>query len=78
MKLRVVTYNVHKCRGMDGRTSIQRIVDVLREVSPDKLLAYVDLLAFPRHYIAEKQANIHARDLLMRLLAGFGYADAGV
>src|SRR5690242_546624 len=32
MNLRVVTYNVHKCRGMDGRTSILRIADVLREI----------------------------------------------
>src|SRR6516165_9731894 len=35
MKLRVATYNVHKCRGMDGRVSIQRISDVLREVEAD-------------------------------------------
>src|SRR5947209_1995209 len=34
-RLRVVTYNVHKCRGMDGRTSITRIADVLREVDAD-------------------------------------------
>jgi len=35
MKLRVVTYNVHKCRGMDGRTSVARIGEVLREAMPD-------------------------------------------
>ena len=35
MRLRVVTYNVHKCRGMDGRTSAARIADVLREVDAD-------------------------------------------
>lgn len=35
MKLRAVTYNVHKCRGMDGRVSTPRIVDVLREVGAD-------------------------------------------
>ena len=35
MTLRVVTYNVHKCRGMDGRTSTLRIADVLREVAAD-------------------------------------------
>jgi endonuclease/exonuclease/phosphatase family metal-dependent hydrolase len=32
MRLRVVTYNVHKCRGMDGRTSAVRIAGVLREI----------------------------------------------
>src|SRR5947209_2305411 len=50
------------------------LAEVLRGVSPEKLFAYVDLLAFPRHYLAEKQANIHARDRLLRLLAGFGYS----
>ena len=33
--LRVVTYNVHRCRGLDGRTRPARIVEVLREVSAD-------------------------------------------
>jgi hypothetical protein len=33
----------------------------------------VDVLAFPRHYVAERAANVHARDLLLRLLHGFGY-----
>src|SRR5437879_4092469 len=50
------------------------IADVLRGVSPEKLFAYVDLLAFPRHYVAERPANVHARDLLVKLLRGFGYA----
>jgi endonuclease/exonuclease/phosphatase family metal-dependent hydrolase len=31
----VVTYNVHKCRGMDGRESPQRVAAVLREVGAD-------------------------------------------
>jgi endonuclease/exonuclease/phosphatase family metal-dependent hydrolase len=35
MRLRAATYNVHKCRGMDGRVSTTRIVDVLREVEAD-------------------------------------------
>jgi endonuclease/exonuclease/phosphatase family metal-dependent hydrolase len=35
MKVRVVTYNVHKCRGMDRRVSTGRIVEVLREVGAD-------------------------------------------
>src|SRR5437588_9075611 len=33
--LRVVTYNIHKCRGMDRRTRPQRIVDVLLELDAD-------------------------------------------
>lgn len=35
MKIRVVTYNVHKCKGLDGRVSVQRIADVLSEVNAD-------------------------------------------
>jgi endonuclease/exonuclease/phosphatase family metal-dependent hydrolase len=35
MDLRVVTYNVHRCRGIDGRLRPERIVEVLREVDPD-------------------------------------------
>jgi endonuclease/exonuclease/phosphatase family metal-dependent hydrolase len=35
MKLRVVTYNVHRCKGIDGRLRPERIVDVLREVDAD-------------------------------------------
>ncbi len=49
------------------------IAGVLRGVSADKLRAYVDVLAFPRHYVAERKANVHARDLLLRLLRSFGY-----
>lgn len=35
MPLRIMTYNVHKCRGMDGRTAATRISEVLREVDAD-------------------------------------------
>ncbi len=33
--LKIVTYNVHKCRGMDGRTEVRRIVDVLGRIDAD-------------------------------------------
>lgn len=33
--LRVATYNVHKCRGMDGRTRPERVARVLRELDAD-------------------------------------------
>lgn len=32
---RVVTYNIHKCRGMDRRVRPERIVEVLREINAD-------------------------------------------
>jgi Zn-dependent M28 family amino/carboxypeptidase len=53
-----------------------RLADVLRGVSREKLFAFVDMLAFPRHYVAEKKANVRARDLLLKLLRNFGYAPA--
>jgi Zn-dependent M28 family amino/carboxypeptidase len=49
------------------------VADVLRGVSAEKLRAFVEMLAFPRHYVAEKIANVRARDLLIKLLKGFGY-----
>src|SRR5215831_542821 len=33
--MRIVTYNIHKGRGMDGRVSIKRIAEVLAEVDAD-------------------------------------------
>lgn len=34
-RLRVVTYNVHKCRGLDGRVRPARIASVLKETGAD-------------------------------------------
>jgi Zn-dependent M28 family amino/carboxypeptidase len=50
------------------------IAELLQSVSTKKLREYVDMLAFPRHYSAERQANIRARDLLLKKLHSFGYA----
>src|SRR5579863_5544575 len=35
--IRVATYNIHKCRGLDGRTSPHRIATVIRELDADVL-----------------------------------------
>ena len=34
-EIRIATYNVHRCRGMDRRTSPLRIAEVLREIDAD-------------------------------------------
>lgn len=34
-RFRVATYNVHKCRGLDRRTSISRIAKVIRQLDAD-------------------------------------------
>jgi Zn-dependent M28 family amino/carboxypeptidase len=52
------------------------IAEVLRSVSPDKLREYVEMLAFPRHYGVEREANRRARDCLLERLRNFGYTPA--
>jgi endonuclease/exonuclease/phosphatase family metal-dependent hydrolase len=34
-QIRIVTYNIHKCRGLDRRVRPERIVEVLRELEAD-------------------------------------------
>lgn len=55
------------------KTTDAALAGVLRGVEQERLRAYVDMLAFPRHYVAERKANVRARDLLLRLLESFGY-----
>ena len=33
--LRIATYNIHRCRGIDGRTRPERIAAVLRDIDAD-------------------------------------------
>src|SRR4051812_1207884 len=33
--IRIATYNIHRCRGMDRRVSPERIVEVLRDIDAD-------------------------------------------
>jgi endonuclease/exonuclease/phosphatase family metal-dependent hydrolase len=33
--LRVATYNIHRCRGLDGRTNASRVADVIRSIEAD-------------------------------------------
>jgi len=61
MALRVVTYNVHKCRGLDQRTAAIRIADVLRQVNPD-------IAALQE--ITDQQAEVIARELELAFVMG--------
>ncbi len=61
MALRVVTYNVHKCRGLDGRTIAARIADVLGEIEPD-VVALQEVM--------EHQAEAIARELAFAFVMG--------
>jgi endonuclease/exonuclease/phosphatase family metal-dependent hydrolase len=73
MRLRVVTYNVHKCRGLDGRTSAMRIGEVLNEVAAD-VIALQEVL--------DHQAEAISTDLRLpfvlgenRKHRGYGYGN---
>ncbi len=43
-RIRVLTYNIHRARGLDGQQRLDRILDVLREVDPD-IVALQEVLA---------------------------------
>ncbi|PYR08840.1 MAG: hypothetical protein DMG00_14580 [Acidobacteria bacterium] len=46
--LRVATYNIHRCRGLDGRTRPQRIAAVLRTIDADVVALQEVVGAGPR------------------------------
>ena len=77
MRLRVVTYNVHKCRGMDRRVRPQRIVEVLGEINAD-VVALQEVLSIPdgrpeddqARFIAEQLKLLHAVGGTRRLRGG--------
>jgi Zn-dependent M28 family amino/carboxypeptidase len=50
-----------------------RVLKALRGVSVENLRRYVEMLAFPRHYVFEREANVRARNLLITQLRDFGY-----
>jgi len=46
--LRVATYNIHRCRGLDGRTSPARIARIIRTIEPDVVALQEVIGAGPR------------------------------
>lgn len=70
-RVRVATYNIHKCRGLDRRVRPQRIVDVLREIDAD-VIALQEVLRLPDRGRAaeEDHAGFIAAALGMRLAFG--------
>ncbi len=57
--LRVVTYNIHKCSGMDGRVLPSRIVDVLRKLDAD-VIALQEVVRHPEDGPEGDQAKVIA------------------
>jgi endonuclease/exonuclease/phosphatase family metal-dependent hydrolase len=67
--LRIATYNIHRGRGLDGRTSLARIGEVLREIDADVIGV---------QEVFEAQAEHLARDLDMQLVTGItGHRTGG-
>ena len=46
--VRVATYNVHRCRGLDGRTNVERIADVIHHTAADVVALQEVIGAGPR------------------------------
>lgn len=64
-ELRLMTYNVHGCSGMDGRVSPRRVARVIRGQMPD-IVALQEIDLGRRRSRAEDQALIIARELGMQ------------
>ena len=61
-RFRVVTYNVHKCRGLDRRVRPGRIVDVLQEIGAD-VIALQEVVSVEGKAHEENQADFIAAAL---------------
>ena len=62
--MRIVTYNIHKCRGLDRREHPARIVDVLRETEAD-IIALQEVLSIEGRERERDQARFIAEELGM-------------
>lgn len=64
-EVRLMTYNVHGCSGMDGRVSPRRVARVIRGSMPD-IVALQEIDLGRRRSRAEDQASIIAHELGMQ------------
>lgn len=67
--LRVATYNIHKCRGLDGRIVPSRIARVLKEVDAD-VIALQEVLNRPGKTPTHHQSEFIAAELEMHSCMG--------
>ncbi len=67
--LRVVTYNIHRCRGMDGRTQPSRAIEVLRSLN-------ADIIALQEVIGASSNGSGHAEEIGAGLGMGWVMAPA--
>ena len=69
VRFRIATYNVHKCRGLDGRVRPDRIARVLKEVDAD-VVALQEVLSIHRGPPEAHQAEYLAGALGLNLRIG--------
>lgn len=67
--IKIATYNIHKCVGMDRRYSPERIVDVLKEIDAD-IIALQEVLNHTRSHQRDHQARFIAHALKMDFRLG--------
>lgn len=67
--LRVATYNIHKARGLDGRTRPGRILEVLKEFDSD-IIALQEVVTHTNPDRGRDQAHYFARALGMNVCIG--------
>jgi endonuclease/exonuclease/phosphatase family metal-dependent hydrolase len=69
VRLRVATYNVHKCRGLDGRVRPSRIARVLREIAAD-VVALQEVVSVPGRGREHDQPRFLAEELGLEMQLG--------
>jgi endonuclease/exonuclease/phosphatase family metal-dependent hydrolase len=67
--LRVVTYNVHRCKGLDGRVRPDRVAKVLKEIDAD-IVALQEVVCIPGGEPEGDQAHYIAREIGADFLFG--------
>lgn len=69
MQIRIATYNIHKCRGLDRRVRPARIVEVLREIDAD-IIALQEVLSLQGAAREKDQARFISEELEMTCAVG--------
>ncbi|MGH8010843.1 MAG: endonuclease/exonuclease/phosphatase family protein [Candidatus Binatia bacterium] len=68
-RLRIATYNVHKCRGLDRRVRPERIAEVLREIDAD-IIALQEVLSIEGGAPEADQSRFIAEELELNYCLG--------
>lgn len=68
-QIRIATYNIHKCVGIDRKFSPERIAEVLQEIEAD-VVALQEVLSHRNAYKREHQAEFIAEELGMQFYLG--------